>query len=88
MLEYVYESIINNLFILIYRCDPTRWDGIPITFETKWIDPDNSIFDVRTSIMIHDALEKEFNIDIMDKNILIGSVKQAVGFVIDNHNAI
>jgi len=38
--------------------------------------------------MIHDVLEKEFNIDINDKNVLIGSVKQAVGFIIDNHNAI
>ena len=74
--------------IILNRVDPNRWDSVAITYETQWTDPDNQIFDVRTCVMIHDALEKEFNIDINDKNILLTSVKMCVGFIMDNHNAI
>ncbi len=44
--------------------------------------------DIRVSIHVHDALEREFNIDIDDKKILLGSITEAVKFVLDNHAAI
>jgi len=68
--------------------DPHRWDGIPITFETKWLDPETPMLDVRTCVFIHDALEREFNIDIEDRKILLGNVKDIVNFIIENHQAI
>ncbi len=68
--------------------DPARWEGIPITFETKWVDMDWPHYDIRLCILVHDALEREFNIDIDDKKVLIGSIKQAFGFVMDSHAAL
>ena len=68
--------------------DPRRWEGVPITFETKWVIPDNVSRDIRLCIHIHDALEREFNIDIDDKKILIGSVKEAFAFIEGTHNAV
>ncbi len=68
--------------------DPHRWDGVPITFETKWIDEEIPSIDIRTCVLIHDALEREFNIDIDDKKILFGNVKDVVNFIIESHQAI
>jgi hypothetical protein len=44
--------------------------------------------DIRTSILIHDALEKEFNFDIDDKKILLQNVKDSVNFILEAHAAI
>ncbi len=68
--------------------DPNRWDGIPITYETKWVDQDNYTFNIRTCVLIHDILEKEFNIDIDDKKILLGSIRECTQFVMENHTSI
>ena len=38
--------------------------------------------------MIHDILEKEFNIDIDDKKILLGSIRECAQFVMENHTSI
>jgi hypothetical protein len=38
--------------------------------------------------LIHDILEKEFNIDIDDKKILLGSIRDCVGFIFENHGSI
>ena len=46
--------------------DPNRWDGVPITFKTHW-NNENEDMDIKTCVMIHDAIEREFNIDIDDK---------------------
>lgn len=40
------------------------------------------------SVNVHDALEREFNIDIDDKKILLVSIKQCVNFILENHAAI
>ena len=54
--------------------DAQRWDGVPITFKTHW---NNEIdeYDVRTCILMHDAIEREFNIDIDDRKMLLQSVQ-------------
>jgi hypothetical protein len=61
---------------------------VPITFETSWVNEDDANRDVRTSILIHDALEKEFNFDIDDKKILLKNIKDSVNFVLEAHAAI
>ena len=43
--------------------DQFRWDGVPITFKTNWKTENDEIC-VRTCIHVHDALEREFTIDI------------------------
>lgn len=79
---------VNFDLINYKRLDNNRWDGVPITFETTWVEPDNYFFDVRTSIMVHDILEREFNIDIDDRKILLTSIRDCVGFIMDNHSSI
>jgi hypothetical protein len=49
---------------------------------------DNNEIDIRLCILIHDALEREFSCDIEDRKILIGSVKEAVNFILQCHAAI
>jgi len=38
--------------------------------------------------MVHDILEKEFNIDIDDRKILLGSIGECTQFVMENHVSI
>jgi hypothetical protein len=38
--------------------------------------------------MVHDALEREFNIDIDDKRILLGSIGECIAFVLESHAAV
>ena len=67
--------------------DPQRWDGVPITYKTNW-NSENSDIDIRTCVLIHDALEREFNIDIDDRKMLIVSVEDAFHFVMSLHVAL
>ena len=46
--------------------DPNRWEGVPITYKTNW-NSENDEICIKTCILIHDAIEREFNIDIDDK---------------------
>merc|ERR1712072_1362174 len=54
--------------------DHNRWDGVPVTFKTHW-NNENDTYCLRTCIMIHDAVEREFNIDIDDRKMLLQSVQ-------------
>ena len=56
--------------------DPERWDSVPITWETKWTDA-QGFTDLRTTIMVHDAIEREFGIEINDKRCLVTDFKTA-----------
>ena len=67
--------------------DPQRWDGVPITFTTNW-NSENADIDIKACILIHDALEREFNIDIDDRKNLIVSVEDAFHFIMSLHTAI
>lgn len=67
--------------------DPHRWDGVPVTFKTNW-NSENSDIDIRTCILVHDALEREFNIDIDDRKMLIVSVEDAFHFIMSLHTAL
>ena len=53
--------------------DPQRWDGVPITFKTHW-NNENDKQDIKTCVLIHDAIESEFAIEIDDRKHLLQSV--------------
>ena len=55
--------------------DMYRWDGVPVTFKTHWNDENNGI-DIRTCVLVHDSIEREFNVDIDDRKILLTSVEE------------
>lgn len=69
------------------KIDPQRWEEVPITFKTHFRSEGGDI-DIYTSIHIHDALEKEFNIDIKDRNILVADMETAFYVVTQSHDAI
>ena len=67
--------------------DPNRWDGVPITFKTHWND-ENDQMDIKTCVLIHDAVENEFNIEIDDRKHLLQSVQDVFHFVMSMHAAV
>eukprot|EP00331_Platyophrya_macrostoma_P023938 CAMPEP_0176444056 /NCGR_PEP_ID=MMETSP0127-20121128/22823_1 /TAXON_ID=938130 /ORGANISM="Platyophrya macrostoma, Strain WH" /LENGTH=127 /DNA_ID=CAMNT_0017829467 /DNA_START=34 /DNA_END=417 /DNA_ORIENTATION=- len=69
------------------KIDPARWDPVPITFKTHFRD-EEGYADIATSIHIHEALEKEFSIDIKDRHIMITDVETAFYVVMKSHDAI
>ena len=44
--------------------------------------------DVALSIHVHDALEREFNVDIEDRRILLKSIEECVKFILEDHKAV
>ena len=44
--------------------------------------------DIKTCVLIHDALEREFNIDIDDRKHLLMSVEDAFQFIMSVHAAL
>lgn len=69
--------------------DPHRWEGVPITYQTIFCEGDAyRTTDISLVINIHDALEREFNIDIDDKKILLTNIENCVKFVMENHSSI
>ena len=67
--------------------DQFRWDGVPITFKTNWKTENDEIC-VRTCIYVHDALEREFTIDIDDRKVLLTTIEESFAFIVDEHNAL
>ena len=67
--------------------DPKRWETVPITFKTSFIG-DEGFIDFRTIINVHDAVEREFGIDIKDRAILLTDVETAWGIVEHHHDAL
>ena len=53
---------------------------MPVTFKTHW-NSESSNINIKTCIMIHDALEREFNLDIDDRKILLQSIEDCFNFV-------
>ena len=66
--------------------DPQRWDGVPITFKTCW-NSENDNIDIKTCVLIHDCIEREFSIDIDDRRILLQSVQDVFHFLMSVHGA-
>ena len=81
------KRIIKAVGDRLRHADPQRWDGVPITFKTNW-NSENDNIDIKTCILVHDALEREFNIDIDDRRLLLQSVQDCFHFVMSMHTAI
>ena len=64
--------------------DPNRWDGVPITYKTNW-NSENDEICIKTVIMVHDAIEREFNIEIDDRKHLLISVEDVFQFLMSCH---
>lgn len=47
--------------------------GVPITFNTHWRNKGGMV-DVETSIHMHEAIEKEFGIEVRDRCFLITDI--------------
>ena len=78
------KRVIDCVSTRLRRIDPKRWDTTPITFKTNFLDETGRV-DFRTTINIHDALEREFGIDIKDKAMLINDIETAF-FIVNNHH--
>ncbi len=78
--------MINAVGKRLREADPLRWEGVPITFKTTWFH--NGDIDIRTAVYVHDAIEREFNIDVDDKRILLHTIQQCFDFVMSNHHAL
>jgi hypothetical protein len=61
--------------------------GVPISFNTHWRD-EGGFVDIETSIHVHEAIEKEFGIDVKDRNILIADVEMAYYVVTQHHDSL
>ncbi len=81
------KRIIRVVGERLRKIDPARWETVPITFKTHWRS-ENGYCDVSTSIHIHDALEKEFSMDIKDRCILITDVETAFYTIMQHHDAL
>ena len=67
--------------------DANRWDGVPITFKTHWND-ENDQMDIKTCVLMHDAIESEFSIEIDDRKHLLQSVQDVFHFIMSMHAAV
>ena len=81
------KRIIRCVGDRLRHIDPHRWDAVPITFKTNWSTP-NGENDLRTAIHIHDALEREFNIEIDDRKDLMHGVEDCFHFIMSVHAAV
>ncbi len=61
--------------------------GVPISFMTHWRD-EGGYIDVETSIQVHEAIEREFGIDVKDRHVLISDIEQAFHIVMQHHDAV
>ena len=61
--------------------------GVPFSFNTHWRDEAGYI-DIATCIHVHEALEKEFGIDVKDKHILVSDVETAYYVVSQSHDSV
>ena len=47
--------------------------GVPVSFNTHWRD-EGGYIDIETCVQVHEALEREFGIDIRDRHVLVSDV--------------
>ncbi|KAM3144198.1 hypothetical protein pb186bvf_003660 [Paramecium bursaria] len=81
------KRIIKVVGERLRQLDPQRWETTPITFKTTWRD-ERGFIDVATCIHIHDALEKEFGIDIKDRAFIVADIETAFYIVTLHHDSI
>lgn len=77
------KRIIDCVGNRLRELDPSRWNSVPITFQTDFRDSAGMV-DLRTVINIHDALEMEFGIEIKDRQTLISDIAMAF-YIVTSH---
>lgn len=81
------KRIVKAVGERLRHMDPNRWDGVPVTFKTTW-NSENDDIDIRACVLVHDAVEREFNVDIDDRKILLQSVEDVFHFLMPMHTAL
>lgn len=81
------KRIIDCVGRRLRELDPQRWGSVPITFNTHFRDEGGAL-DVHTCAHIHDALEREFGIEIKDRYLLVADVQTAFYVVNEHHEAV
>ena len=81
------KRIIRCVGEKLRQIDPARWETVPITFKTHFRD-EEGFTDIYTCIHVHEALEREFGIEIKDKQILVSDVETAFSVVMQTHESL
>jgi acyl carrier protein len=80
------KRIIDCVGNRLRELDPDRWNTVPITFKTDFRDSSGRV-DLRTVVNIHDALEREFGIEIKDRLVLISDIEAAFAIVTSHEDS-
>ena len=80
------KRIVDVVGKRLREIDPLRWESVPVTMRTRFTNDEGS-YDMRTIVHVHDALEREFNIDILDKHDLCLSIEDCFVLVNQHHDA-
>ena len=78
--ELFVKRVIKCIRTRLVEYDPQRWEDVQISYESHWLRPNGRV-DVATCIQVHEALEKEFKVEIMDTRTLIYDVPTACAIV-------
>ena len=78
--EVYVRRIITCVRERLVQYDPLRWKDVEFSYETHWHRPNGKV-DVATCIQVHEALEKEFKVEIMDTRTLISDIPTACSIV-------
>ena len=82
--SHIFEAVPSNVELYGKRVVKTvtqalrgyneqRWGDVDISYNSNWRRSDGKI-DISTCIAVHEALEREFKIEIDDKKVLIADV--------------
>lgn len=85
--ELIARRVIKCIRERLNAYDPQRWQGVEITYNSHWNQADGAV-DIATCIQVHEALEREFKIEIKDNRALINDVAFACAIVTGEHGAV
>jgi hypothetical protein len=78
--ELFVKRVIKCVRERLLTYDPERWTGVEISYNTHWLRP-NGKLDIATCIQVHEALEREFKVEILDQRFLVVDVESACALV-------
>lgn len=78
--EVFVRRVIKCVRERLVKYDPQRWQDVEFSYESHWLRPNEQV-DVATCIQVHEALEKEFKVEIMDARVLITDIPTACAIV-------
>jgi hypothetical protein len=61
--------------------------GVPISFNTHWRD-EGGFIDIETCVHVHEAIEREFGIEVRDRHVLISDIETAYYVVTQHHDSL